>query len=53
VLAALLPMGAVAVAAVCGALGHNHRYKRGRKTGSVADAPAGMVTSSSLEAHVC
>jgi hypothetical protein len=48
-LAALLPMGAVAVAAVCGTLGHTHiRYKRaGRGAAAVAAPTAGPMASSS------
>jgi hypothetical protein len=34
--AALLPAGALAVAAVCSALGHNCRYKRGGRVASMA-----------------
>jgi hypothetical protein len=52
-LAALLPVGAVAVAAVCGALGHNHRYKRASRSAAAAVAPAaGPITSSSPDQEV-
>jgi hypothetical protein len=52
-LAALLPLGAVAVAAVCGALGHNHRYKRASRSAAAVVAPAaGIRTSSSPQEEV-